>query len=326
MKIYISPIYLDKKNHTGNDYLKYFTDSFSLHGWKICKRFPSLGILNIIFNLDARIFCFHWVDSITKRKYGVIQFMFFLFYLILLFFLNKKIVWILHNKTSHSGNSFFVKIGYKCISLFSYLIITHSKSGIDFIKDKYKHASQKVFYIPHPVYTNIIKKDNSAYKWDYIIWGGIEPRKGILDFLIYYHNNSICFDNAKILICGRCNDLEYARQIESYCDCNITFINKFLEEDKLTYYINQSRNILFTYSSESTLSSGALIYSLNYLKPILGPKVGSFMEFPGIVTCYNSFNDLLNINIDFNKGAVLDYITNNTWNSFVEKFENLLIK
>ena len=91
-------------------------------------------------------------------------------------------------------------------------------------------------------------------------------------------------------------------------------------------FISNSRSILFTYSSDSILSSGALIYSLNFLKQIIGPNVGFFHELKEIVRCYNNFEEISNIPI--NEGVdefkIKSYINKNQWYSFPDKFNRLM--
>ena len=99
-------------------------------------------------------------------------------------------------------------------------------------------------------------------------------------------------------------------------------MNEFLEEDILRRYISKSKVILFTYSLDSVLSSGALIYSLNFGKKIIGPNGGAFKDMHSIVDCYDSFDNIADI-IDIDKkvdiSIVKEYINNNTWCDLPEK-------
>ena len=66
------------------------------------------------------------------------------------------------------------------------------------------------------------------------------------------------------------------------------------------------------------LSSAALIYSLNFAKPIIGPRVGNFADMNDIVACYDDFSEIPSLKLTDGKAA-LDFIRENTWESFPEK-------
>ena len=101
-------------------------------------------------------------------------------------------------------------------------------------------------------------------------------------------------------------------------------INKFLDDNELDELIRKSRCILFTYNSTSVLCSGALIFSLNYCKPIIAPKSGVFAEMPGIVSCYSTFDDIKSIRMVDNKSIIKQYIDENTWDHIPGRILSLL--
>jgi hypothetical protein len=251
---------------------------------------------------------------------GKIQVVLFLMAIVLLKLSNKKIIWVLHNKHAHRGKNQLVKFIMYFMANCSNIVITHSYEGTTFFLEKYgPKCLSKIHYIPHPVYNiNIIKSQDII--WDYIIWGNIDRRKQIFEFLCFI-DGSLFFSNKKILICGNCIDKEYEKQISNKLASNITFVNKFLTENELNNYISQSKHILFTYNPDSLLSSGALIYSLNFSKSIIGPSAGNFADLKGIVACYHSFEEIPYIKTDecqINK-LTKEYIKNNTWEKFPKK-------
>jgi hypothetical protein len=104
----------------------------------------------------------------------------------------------------------------------------------------------------------------------------------------------------------------------------VEFINDFICDEKLREYICASRYILFTYHASSILSSGALVYSLNFCKPIIAPNVGAFKDITDVVNCYNSFCDIPQMNVVFNHSALHSYIEKNTWIQFPAKIMSCL--
>lgn len=323
-KIYIYPTYTPSRDKSGNLYIKYFHDSFKNQSdIKLINRLWKVGICSMIFNLDAQIFIIQWVDLIPQKKFGKIQFIFFVILIYILKITKKEIIWVLHNKHAHKGKSKIVDKGMYLMAKYSNSVMVHAKEGVSFFNNKYPQYKGKCHYIPHPVYTSKIYSSTNNYEWDYIIWGNISRRKNIIEFIQFARNN-IFFNNKKILICGQCNDILYDTEIKKILPDNITYLNKFIEDDELIALIKKSKNILFTYNTSSILSSGALIYSLNFNKPIIGPNAGNFSELSGIVTCYNKFEDIPNLEIKFTPENIQNYLTQNTWENLPNKVLNIL--
>lgn len=324
MKVYIYPTYTPSRDKSGNLYIKYFHDAFEQDSdWNVYNKGWKIGICSILCNLTSDVFIIHWVDLIPSKRFGKIQFILFLGCILLLKLLKKRILWVLHNKQAHKGKSYWVNFGMKFMAMFSNEVITHSQEGVSFFNKMYSKYKGKCYYIPHPVYTTEIF-NSEEIKWDYIIWGTITRRKRVLEFL-RYANSDIFFIDKKILICGKCQDSEYDKLIRKECKDNITYINDFLSDETLRKYICQSKIILFTYNTESVLSSGALIYSLNFNKMIIGPKAGSFIDLEGIVACYETFNEISSIKNIKNKDiAIKKYIEENTWNQIPQKIQSIV--
>ena len=323
IKVYISPNPYEK-NQVYNPYVANIFNSFNntenvenVYGRGI----HCLGFLNLILYVHCDVIVLSWPENLAFARFRFLYIPYFVFCILLMRLFNKKIVWILHNKHPHAGENKLSTFIMNFLARVCTLSITHSKEGIEFFQ-KNLFNRPKCFYIPHPVYTDKIKASNDI-KWDYIIWGEIQKRKGIVEFLNYIKEDSF-YNDKKILICGRCDDTEYNKEIESALSPNVTYINRFIEDAELDEFIRCSKTILFTYNSTSVLCSGALIFSLNYCKPIIAPSSGSFSEMPGIVSCYSSFDEIKDIIYTDNKDLINDYIKNNTWSSFADKVLKLL--
>lgn len=238
--------------------------------------------------------------------------------------MRKKVIWVLHNKKPHRENSCIALFCMRYIAHRADLIITHSKEGISFVGVTYGAKTvEKVKYIPHPVYSNELLQCGDI-DWDIVIWGTVEKYKNILEFveIVNFHQD---FLKKRILICGRCPDPEYANRIVSVLPHNVTFKNEFIEDSQLREYLLRSRVILFTYKLDSVLSSGALEYSLNFNKKIVGPRGGAFKDLHPIVECYDSFNDLLAINFDGVPctAHIKKYLEENSWDALPLKILTL---
>lgn len=316
MKVYIYPTYTPSRDKSGNLYIKYFHEAFQKEdGVKVINRLWQIGIASIAFNLDADMFIIQWIDLIPNKRLGKIQFIFFLLFVKVISLLRKKIVWVLHNKRAHNNKSRWVDYGMKFMAKYATCVITHSEEGISFFNKKYPIYQGKCYYIPHPVYTSQIYSSTKIV-YDYIVWGTVSKRKNVLEFVSFAITSNE-LKSKRILIAGRCSNSQYAKKINDVItDSNIIFDNRFYNDEELRDLISQSKAILFTYNSESVLSSGALIYSLNFCKPIIGPNVGSFADLKSIVSVYNKFSDIPHLLLKSNIEACKQYIAENTWDTF----------
>lgn len=316
MNIYIYPTYTPSRDKSGNLYIKYFHEAFqNKRDVKVVNRLWQIGIASIAFNLDADMFIIQWVDLIPGKRLGKLQFVFFLLLIELISILKKEIVWVLHNKRAHDKESHWVDYGMDFMARHSTCVITHSEEGVSFFNDRYPMYKGKCHYIPHPVYTSqIYSSINIVY--DYIIWGTVSRRKNILEF-VNFAVASNEMKSKRILIAGRCSESKYTKEISAtIVGSNIVFENRFFTDEELKVLISQSKVILFTYNSESVLSSGALIYSLNFCKPIIGPNIGAFADLKSIVTVYDDFSEIPYLKIKMNNNSCQQYITENSWKDF----------
>lgn len=324
--IYIYPPYSGTKKNPGNPYSKLLHESFQKNDsyYVIGGKQQKHELWKLFIRLNADIYFFSWIESMTAGGiWGKVKFVYFIIFMLILRILQKKVIWILHNKHPHKKKTKITDCAMWLLAHLSTNIITHAQEGVEFATNCLGVKESKCHYIPHPVYTSELFP-SSTPKWDYVIWGEVMKRKNILEF-IHFFNSHPFFNDKKLLICGRCKNKEYAHAIEKQIGDNITFYNRFIPDEELTTLIGMSRIILFTYHSSSILSSGALIYSLNFCKPIIGPKTGSFAELNGIVKCYTSFSNIPYILCDdYNNKYTIDYIRKNTWSSFPQKVLSIL--
>ena len=323
MKIFIYPTFNPKVDV--NAYTRLFHEAFmNAANWTYVNRLGRLSVMGIWANMDADVMVLNWPENVVKRKFPNIQMCLLILGVNVARLLNKKIIWVMHNKHHHGGVSIRGQWLMKIMSEKATFVMTHSKEGVRHFNDTYLPEKGKCFYLPHPVYTTRIFP-KSVPEWDYIIWGSIEPRKNILEFIEYTGRSSF-FRDKRILICGKCKDEGYFSRIESLCGKNITLLNKRVDDEELEGYISRSKMVLFTYSIGSMLSSGALVYSINFLKPIIGPKVGSFVDMIGITATYESFADIEHIAPWDNSLECKEYIEENTWANLPGKLLNMLNK
>ena len=321
MKTFIYPTYDSKRDKSGNLYIDSFRKAFeSDPRFKVCNTWARSETLGLLLNLRASLFILHWVDLIPSKPLGWLQTLFFRAGVLLARLRGGKIVWVLHNKEAHDDKSSKPAELMQWMSGKADYVLTHSEEGLNFFKQKYPQSKARCFYIPHPVYDSSVYPSGDRLLWDYIIWGNISRRKKVLEF-VQFASQCKELDNRTIHICGRCPDPVLDQEIRNSLPANVTYENKFLTDDELKTRISSASAILFTYDGGSVLSSGALIYSLNFLKPIIGPRVGSFADMQGIVSCYDSFAEIPSIpSSQDNAPLIREYLEDNSWQKFPDKF------
>jgi glycosyltransferase involved in cell wall biosynthesis len=243
--------------------------------------------------------------------------------------LKKRVVWVLHNKYSHhKEKDNWIDFMYRFMMKKSDLIITHSNSGVDFVKENYPEFSSKVRMIFHPMQQMISRTSSVEKKYDLLIWGSIFPYKGILQFLKFVKENEP-LSTLKILVVGRCRNEEYKRQLLDSMTANITFYDKVYEMEDILRFAGQSRFTLFTYKSHSVISSGSLMDSISMGSKIIGPNHGAFRDLReySFMKTYDGFEDLVPIIAHANSNEMPDeqglrkFCEMNSWDSFVKKLE-----
>lgn len=333
--IYFYPKSDPKLDESSNPYTLNFERSLSKSHTIVNKSNNRKGVLNLFkYLLKCDIFLFNWIENIPYRRYGKFQVLIFLFFILGVRILRKKIVWILHNKGLHNiKDNNWINFMFFLMMKHSHLIITHTLEGIDFSEKKYLKFSSKVRFLMHPVMEVIPVVSELTKKYDILIWGVIHPYKGIVHFLksITDSNESALI---KILIVGKCIDKEYKKHLNTYLSENIIHLDDFYDIKEISRFANQSRYILFTHKSDSVLSSGALMDSIRMGSNIIGPNFGAFKDLSsyGFMQIYNTYDEIIKIlknkeiDLKTNSREIQKFCYDYSWGFFIEKFDKELIK
>jgi glycosyltransferase involved in cell wall biosynthesis len=241
--------------------------------------------------------------------------------------LGKKIVWVLHNIYSHEKtDQQWAKFLFRLMIKKSDLILTHSSGGVTFVQNEFPRHALKVKYIIHPVEELFPLKSEVEKKYDFLIWGTIHPYKGVIEFLEFV-KQSPELKNSKILISGICPDSKLKEQLLGHISENIKHIDKFSDINEIAELANQSHFILFTYNSESVLSSGSLMDSIRMGASIIGPNKGAFNDLSNFsfINTYKTYKDIVdmlsdkNLRNSQNQKEIEMFCYENSWAKFEDK-------
>lgn len=289
------------------------------------------GIIQLAGYLPKIDYIFlNWIENLPDRKGGVIQSLLFPLMVSYLLVKGAKVVWIMHNKISHKSSCLFLKKSiFSLMSRFSHLIITHSSEGLRFLEARSPKAKSRTIFLHHPVVLKCCPAATQK-KYDILIWGTMHPYKGILEFVSFCAQNSRA-RQLKVLIAGKFIDERYYQKVIKQKTDNIEVLNAFIDDQQVLEYSCLSRYILFPYSGESVLSSGALMDSVGMLANIIGPRAGAFSDLAqeGIVSVFTSYHDIVDIirePIDDQKQRekLMSFALDNSWDNFAYRINKYL--
>ncbi len=112
-----------------------------------------------------------------------------------------------------------------------------------------------------------------------------------LNFL-YDHNLQTAFH---IKIAGKISSAAYEAELMKFQNEAVQIEDSYIDREKLEDYIHKSKVVLFTYSSDSILSSGALIDTWRWGLRSWVPDKGNFhdLNVQGMISVYNDYNELI---------------------------------
>ncbi len=326
-KVYLYPLTARNKSVVVNPYMGNLRDALNENFQVVNAKKPSTtGIFDILRYLGkVDVVYFNWSEELPSLHRGRIQGIFLLLLLQCLKHSSIKVIWTLHNKESHfEKNSFLKKKLFAQMLKRSDVIITHAKEGLGLIPD-----GKASFFTHHPVSnTYSLPEKRKEYFYEIIIWGNISPYKGISAFLKFLEERGL-IRKYRILLAGKITTPELAKELEAYREKydNLEIMDEFVETEKLIELIQSSRITLFTYHSESILSSGVLMDSLTYGATIVGPRVGAFKDLHELelIETYTDFNSLVGVvdpllnSLEENhtrKLRMAEFMEANSWSQF----------
>jgi len=338
-RVYVYPNVGRQLMGSNNPYVQHLKEAIGLHELDIDeattdKAFPDF----LKKGLRADMVVLNWLENLPLRRMGVLQSLIVLFYLRLLRLRGTRIVWIKHNKGTHSRKWFGLsKMIQRALIRSADHIVTHSMD-ID-IPD-----TGKLHYLPHPSNIGpeaIIRPEPAGQAEpagrtqpviDLLIWGSLMPYKGVLEFLRHAAGDKQ-LSQLNIHVAGKSSD-EYWQQLQQHAGPNITLVNRFISDDELAQLFRRTRFILFTYNKRSVMSSGVLADSLAACRKIIAPHVGAFADMAqqySFVYLYDDFSEIAALCRDHYDDYLLDYdkvrdfVVSNSWYNMGGKIKELTL-
>jgi beta-1,4-mannosyltransferase len=329
MNLYFYPYSTKRNSASRNPYAFNFINALAEHYTIInLNDASSVGIvktLKYLFRIDVLLL--NWIEELPDKRGGYFQSFYFVLLVCFLRCRKKKVVWVMHNKLSHYPKNFFIK---KTLFLFllnkADLILTHASEGVSFAKSLTRKNQLNVHFFPHPVIP-VPFKSGAIKEIDILIWGAITPYKSADKFLQFLYENHR-EKSYKIKLAGKISSEEYRQVLMKFQNETIQIEDRFIEREYLEELVHKSKIVLFTYSEESILSSGALIDSLALRANIVGPNAGNFKDLhaKGMIEIYNDLPELIQViekllhsSYTLSSASLDEYVKETSWKNYIRE-------
>ena len=196
----------------------------------------------------------------------------------------KKLVWTMHNRTSHEkGTGWFSRTITRYLIRWSHKIVIHSKRSKDIIERHHPDALHKLFYLPHPdfigVYGSIPEETETieAVPLRLLFVGAVKPYKNI-ELLIQVAAEFK--DQVHLTIAGKPNNPAYSQAIKQSAESagNIQLIPEFIPDHELPQLMQRCDLLVLPYDLNSSLNSGTVILAFSYKKTVICPQIGTIED------------------------------------------------
>lgn len=335
MKVTLYPRNIDHGNIQVNPYIKDFVSALEQEGIVVANpphKNPLFCLLRKKVDSDAYIF--HWLENVPDYKYGMLQTLAALWFLAIIKFNKKRIIWFLHNQQPHVARHRWAKrlLTHFLISK-SDLIITHATEGIAVIHKQCPEATSKTLFLHHPTKNRMLAQAAIPQMpdTDLLIWGNVSRYKGVPEFVRFANEHSLTL---RIKVIGKCSSTNLFEELKQQTNKYITVENRSMSFDELGKEIQKARYVLIPYAAESVLSSGILMDSLSFGAKVIGPNIGSFRDYANepllCVYTFNSLSDIASIVNNTTKPAYPDdyrrFLEEHSWKEFGKEFYHQLQK
>lgn len=235
----------------------------------------------------------HWIDPYVKGKNWLSKFIYCLKFLLDIYLVKLgevKVVWTIHNLTSHNAKFPGLEKWTKQLFLrFVDHVIVHSESAKESVVQAYQLDNGKVSVVPHghyrdvylPAITQTEARKQLGLKPNgllFLNFGMLRPYKGIEKLLAIWHDHHQDLAETQLLIAGKALDLDYGKELAEQAAHakNIQLNDKFVDNEKIHLYFSAADIVALPFNQ--ILTSGSLLLAMSYGKPIIAPRSPSIEE------------------------------------------------
>lgn len=298
MRIVFAPFYAE------NPYQANLQKQLEILGCIVFRARPGLkGFFNNQQVRESEIIHFHWTHPYVLRgalMIVLVKMAYFLNNLRKLKKEKKKVIWTVHNISSHNRKYYmfeilFLKNFIKLIDGFS----VHNQYTKEQLIKRFKIDASKIFTIPHANYIDAytgfpdapdmnadILKLASTNKRTFMLFGHIRAYKGALDVIASF--KKLNKNKNQLIICGKVGDDQSVSLLKEAIGeySNILLYPKFVKDEEIKRFFNIADIMLYPYKDITT--SGSLILGMSFAKACLCADVGDMKSLVGTYSTFKS--------------------------------------
>lgn len=292
----------------------------------------------------------HWpsffYNGDNAKIITIVNFIRFIFLLLLIRLKGAAIVWTAHNLYPHDRCKIpqLDFVARKFVILLSKKIFVHGKSAANLLAIEFGNFNNKLLTIDHGNWLQLYKNSTTRQQarqylnldencFVYLFAGLCKPYKNLSGLIKQYL--ALKDTDSILLIAGAFQDEKYEMHIKSLAgsknNSTISITSKFIPDDEFQYYLNACDVVVLPYLE--TLTSGAAILALSFGRPVVAPDKGYLSDIidqnRGILYDINSKNGLLSalkeVRLkEFDSKAILDFARTLSWDTIATKIVNSL--
>lgn len=234
----------------------------------------------------------HWIDLFMVSNHRLVligKSILFLLELAVAKLMGTRVVWTVHNLSSHEKQLLPVQAFFVGIFLrFCDAIILHCTTAMKRVLHTYGHVMPKcVSIIPHghfiDAYTNKVSRVSarmalglSDRETALLHFGSIRPYKGIVRLIDAF--KMVEGLHLRLIIVGLPLNEKVRKQVEdrSHGDRRIIQVFRFVSDDEVQVYMNAADAVVLGF--EEILTSGSVLLAMSFGKPVIAPRLGCIPE------------------------------------------------
>ncbi len=289
MNVYFIPY--DPRNH----YTTLVTDYLEMQGASVLNKGITSKyktILKSIYEVPlkkVRVIHVNWIETCAQDRTLKYRFLGWavLKWVDLMKVYGAKIVWTIHNKTSHnnSGDSENTHSFYSKMLKRTDLVLVHCKETEDSIVEEYDYPRERILNVPHGAYD-----DEQVCEKDWKMADKIDPKKfTLMTFgnIVSYKNipllirayKEVSDDSLQLVIAGNGKNEELISEIEeSIKGTDIIFDKRFIPDEEMKSLFSKSDCVVLPYEKASMYNSGVAVMAFSKGLPIIVSNFGVIKE------------------------------------------------
>ena len=202
-----------------------------------------------------------------------------------------KLIWTVHNIISHESENIEKETEYrKQFAKLCDAIFVHGNLIKNLISETYCIDEKKIFVAPHGSYGNVYPNNTTRQdarnrfgikenELTFLYFGRIRGYKGLDNLLEIFQKLNEKYKNTRLVIAGKSQDSSITELINDYAENNgqIQFFNDRIGNDEVQYYFNAADITVLPF--KKILTSGSVLLSLTFMKPVITSNSGVLPEF-----------------------------------------------